>query len=242
MFFRNILKKAIGTYSKRDDFYGFLVNILGRKPKNRHLYSLAFIHKSVSVFDGQEKINNERLEYLGDALLGAIVAEILYKNFPHQKEGFLTKLRSKIVNRDQLNYIGKQLGFEQYIETRGCATDNIIGNSVESFVGAVYLDLGYEMTKSFVQRKVIDRFIDFEELMHTRQNFKSLLLEWGQQEKKEVVFRTIQKENSSDFYTEVLIDAVVKGEGTGSSKKKSQQHASEKALEKMKKESSSDNI
>lgn len=234
MFLKRFLK-TVKKRSQRDDFCGFLTQTLGRKPKNKALYSLAFVHKSASVFHDKEKLNNERLEYLGDAILGAIVADILYKHFPKQKEGFLTKLRSKIVSREQLNHIGKQLHFQNHIQTQSTTTDNIIGNTLEAFIGALYLDLGYRYTRTFIANKIIKKHINFEELITQNQNFKSKLLEWGQHKKKKVIFQTSEAPNKK-FYTQILIDDKPMEDGYGYSKKKSQQKAADKTLKKIEQE------
>lgn len=233
MFFRKILK-AVKSCSKSDEFCGFLIQLLGRKPRNKELYSLAFIHKSASIIHNNEKLNNERLEYLGDAILGAVVADVLYTAFPKQKEGFLTKVRANIVSREQLNQIGKQMKFQEHIKTNGCTTDNIIGNTVESLVGAIYIDLGYEKTKAFVINEIIDKHIDIEQLIQQNKNFKSKLLEWGQYEKKEVSFHTIESNTPNTFKTEVIINEDIMGYGEAPSKKKSQQIAAKEALLKVK--------
>ncbi len=234
MLLYKILRTVLGK-SEKDTFYGFLVNLLGKKTRNESLYLLAFRHKSASLYEKGRKINNERLEYLGDAVLGAIVADILFKSFPNQKEGFLTKLRSKIVNRKQLNHLGSILGFEKHLFFNGTLADNTLGNCLEALIGAMYLDFGYNVTRQIVANRIIHKHIDFENLIQKEENFKSKLIEWAQHKKKSIVFSTDeqQKDAHPHFTSRVLINDELMGKGEGSSKKIAQQMAAGNALNKI---------
>ncbi len=236
MLFRKIIKAVRGK-SEKDAFYGFLMQFLGRKTKRKDLYLLAFRHKSASLYEKGKKLNNERLEYLGDAVLDAIVADVLFRKYPEQKEGFLTKLRSKIVSRKQLNAIGYALQLDKYLLFKGVMTDNLVGNCVEALVGAVYLDFGYEKTKKIVEKQLLERFVDIEVLVRNDENFKSKLVEWVQSRKQTVAFLTEEKEKNGRpyFFSEVLIDAETQGRGEGWSKKQAEQLAAKKTLDKVRK-------
>lgn len=227
--------RTVRGNSEKDAFYGFLVQLLGRKPRKKELYSLAFRHKSASLFVEGKKQNNERLEYLGDAILGAIVADILFQRYPNQKEGFLTKLRSKIVSRKHLNKLGGILHFDKYLLFNGTVAENVLGNCMEAFVGAVYLDFGYAKTKQIIDKRILQKYLNFDELLRKDENFKSKLVEWGQHEKKTVEFATdeVQKEARPYFHSQVLINEELFGKGEGASKKQSEQIAAQRALEQL---------
>lgn len=234
MLIKRIIEVVRGK-SKKDAFYDFLVKLLGDKPRRKDLYSLAFRHKSASLYVEGRKLNNERLEYLGDAILGAIVSDVLFEKFPTQKEGFLTKLRSRIVSRKQLNQLGKSLGFGEFLLLKGTISDNIFGNCLEAIVGAIYLDFGYVKAKEIVEKRFVQQYIDFEELIKKDENFKSKLVEWTQHNKSKLLFSTdeTEKDNRPYFYTKVFIDEVLKGEGEGLSKKQAQQIAAKHTLEQL---------
>lgn len=210
---------------KKDDFHDFLYKLIG-KTHNVELYKLAFRHKSASVFKNNQKLNNERLEYLGDAILSAIVADMLYTNFPIQKEGFLSKVRSRIVNRKQLNLVGRKLGFRKYLLLNGTFSNNIYGNAVEAFIGALYLDKGFDTTKDFVEG-IITQYVDIDDFGTRDENYKSKLIEWGQHERKDIIFNTEKREQFGlpVFHTEILIEDKIFGKGEAKSKKYSQQKA-----------------
>lgn len=228
--------KTVRGKSEKDAFYGFLVRLLGKKTRKKELYSLAFRHKSASLYHKGDKLNNERLEYLGDAILGAIVADILFEKYPNQKEGFLTKLRSKIVSRKQLNHLGIVLGFENYLLFNGTVADNVLGNCVEAFVGAVYLDFGYEKAKQIIEKRIIKKYVSFEELLRKDENFKSKLVEWAQHKRKSISFVTneTQKDGRPYFFGTALVDKISLGEGEGLSKKQAEQKAAHNALLRVK--------
>lgn len=211
--------------------------ILGFVPSDLALYKLAFFHKSNSSDKpaGTGMQNNERLEYLGDAVLGTIVAEYLFNKYPNYDEGFLTKMRSKIVKRNSLNKIGDKMGLDvilqEYNNTR--LSRSMLGNAVEALVGAVYLECGYEQTKRYVIKKLLRKYLDIHELETYDDNYKSQLLEWSQKNGKIVSYKVIAKykfEKRDRFKIAVLLDGNKIATADDFNKKSAEQMASEKAL------------
>lgn len=210
--------------------------ILGFYPTNPLLYEQAFTHKSIANEDQtSERPSNERLEFLGDAILGAIVAEYFFVKYPFEDEGFLTKVRSRLVNRNFLNQLSIDIGLDTFIETSASTnrSRSIFGDAFEALIGAIYLDKGYENCKKFVVEKVIREYVDIESLIHTETNFKSKLIEWSQSEKKAYEFQTngIEKDNIIYFKSELLIKGEVVSIGEGNSKKNAEQEAARKFFE-----------
>ena len=171
-------------------------DLLGFWPNDIHLYEVACLHSSSSICEQGKRINNERLEFLGDAILDAIVADILFHRFGNHKEGFLTNTRAKIVKRESLNEIALKIGLDRFIT---CAThisshnSYMYGNAFEALVGAIYLDKGYEFCKRFVETRIIDSFIDLDKLSKEESNFKSRLIEWCQKHKIDIQFALVEK-------------------------------------------------
>ena len=223
-----------------EDFYSFFKNILGFKPRNVDLYQLAFLHKSKSKeMHHGIKLNNERLEYLGDAVLSAVVADFLFKKYPYQGEGFLTEMRSKIVSRANLNRLAQKIGLSRLIRYN---RDNpglyksIDGDAFEALVGAIYVDKGYKHCRRFLLDNVFSRLGDIEQIAKSDKNYKSRLIEWAQKHHKEVEFRVVSEEMRKDgvfFISEVLIDGEVVGVGEGFSKRESHQKACREALKRF---------
>lgn len=216
-------------------FYSRLIRILGFLPGKIGLYELAFIHKSASLSDSKgNPLNYERLEYLGDAVLGVIIAEFLYRQYPERNEGFLTKMRSKIVNGDHLSFLTQQMGLGQLLENRNQneqANRHILGDAFEALIGAIYLDKGYRRTRKFLLRKVIRKYIDLGDLERNETNFKSQLIEWAQKNKKEITFYTdIEPYDPTRFISLVSIGDTLFGSGTGASKKEAEQYAAMETL------------
>jgi ribonuclease III len=211
-------------------------NIFGYYPGNIFLYKLAFQHRSVAQqsFNGG-KVNNERLEYLGDAILGAIVADYLFKMFPFKDEGFLTEMRSKMVSRVQLNKLSQKLGIDSFIQTAGENNNHfrsIKGDAFEALIGAMYVDKGYNFTKRVVIGKIIKFYFDIEDLENTDTNFKSKLIEWSQREKRIVEFVVIGEKGTGynkQYVVEARVDKIPCGEGCDFSIKGAEQGAAEKA-------------
>ncbi len=239
---RRIAQRIKLFSSPRREFYLFLKNLLGFYPNNLKLYDLAFIHKSASINDSQGNlVNNERLEFLGDAILGAVIADFLYNRFPQQDEGFLTKNRSKLVNRSFLTELMFDMGLNVYIDsntTKNIDKSHIYGDALEALIGAIYLDTNYQTTKYFVTKKILSQFVDLNEIEQKDTNFKSQLIEWSQKNKKEIKFETTEeiindKNKVPRFVAVVEIDNVEMGKGTGTSKKEAQQNAALKTLQKL---------
>ena len=215
-------------------------NIFGFYPGNISLYKLALRHKSAAqeLFNGI-KVSNERLEYLGDAVLGLIVADYLFKIFPYKGEGFLTEMRSKIVSRSKLNELGKRLGYEDFIQIShggGIGKSNsILGDAFEAIVGAIYLDKGYESTKKTIIKHIIKLYFDIDELESVEHNFKSKLLEWSQKNKKSLTFKVVKRisGNRQQYVVEALVDNITIGKGTDFSIKGAEQIAAEGACNKI---------
>lgn len=207
-------------------------NLAGFTPVNLELYRLATLHSSVAKENGQGiKESNERLEYLGDAVLGAIVADFLFKKFPYKDEGFLTEIRSRIVNRESLNLMARKMGIASIVrfdEKNTQLQQVILGNTLEAIVGAIYLDKGYARCKRFVIQKLINPYVNLETLIHSDTNFKSRLIEWGQRESREIRFEieNVKKvRGHKEFTARVLIDNEPHGVGHGLNKKKAEQDA-----------------
>ncbi len=239
---RRIAQRIKLFSSPRREFYLFLKNLLGFYPNNLKLYDLAFIHKSASINDSQGNlVNNERLEFLGDAILGAIIADFLYNRFPQQDEGFLTKNRSKLVNRSFLTELMYEMGLNVYIDSntiKNIDKSHIYGDALEALIGAIYLDTDYQTTKYFVTKKILSQYVDLNEIEQKDTNFKSQLIEWSQKNKKEIKFETTEeiakdKNKAPRFIAIVEIDNVEMGKGTGTSKKEAQQNAALKTLQKL---------
>ncbi|MDP4184129.1 MAG: ribonuclease III [Bacteroidota bacterium] len=221
----------------------FLKSLLGIYPSNLKLYDLAFVHKSASATDSRGfVINNERLEYLGDAILGAIIADFLYKRFPNRDEGFLTQMRSKLVNRSFLTQLTYQTGLYVFIQSHtngNMLQSHIYGDAFEALIGAIYLDKGYSVTRQVVIRRILNRFVDLNEVENLNTNFKSQLIEWAQKHKKQVNFETHEEGGGTGkqtlFISIVEIDHKVMGKGYGSSKKDAQQNSAKEAFLKISK-------
>ncbi len=202
------------------------------------------MHRSSSVRTDEGKwINNERLEFLGDAVFDSIVADLLFRKFENKKEGFLTNTRSKIVQRENLNKLAVSLGLDKLIvsASHSCSHNSYIyGNAFEAFIGAIYIDQGYDTCKKFVEEKVITPYVDLKKIVHKEVNFKSKLIEWAQKQKLEVQFALVDSfvddQNNPVFQSQALICGISGGIGIGYSKKESQQYAAKMALEKIRKE------
>ncbi len=216
-------------------------NIFGYSPKNVSIYKLAFKHKSAAVtINNGFRHCNERLEYLGDAVLGSVVADFLFKKFPFKDEGFLTEMRSRIVSRSNLNMLSRKMGLDQLVEAGkdGNSTgSSIMGDAFEALIGAIYLDKGYVFTKNIIVRKIIQTHLDVDALMAHDINFKSKIIEWAQKEKKAVSFNLVGESDNrkkGKLYTiELVIDAQVLGRAQDFSIKKAEQSASRQAWERI---------
>ncbi len=228
-------------FRKDRESYSRFYSILGFYPHNISIYEQALVHKSSSVKSDKGKpLNNERLEFLGDAILDAIVADIVYKQFTGKKEGFLTNTRSKIVQRETLNKLAVEIGLDKLIKysTRSSSHNSYMcGNAFEALIGAIYIDRGYSVCKYFMEVKIMKRFINLEKIAKKEVNFKSKLIEWTQKNKVVASFELIEQfldqESNPIFQSEILIEGLSAGTGVGYSKKESQQNAAKMALKKI---------
>ena len=216
---------------------GELKNILGFYPRNIALYQMALRHKSVlkSGVD-TDKASNERLEFLGDALLNAVVAEHLFRRFPYKDEGFLTKMRSKVVSRNHLNNLANKMGLQHMLtkDTGGYSGSSIYGNALEALIGSIYLDSGFARAKKFILDRLFGLYIDLDALENTETDYKSKMIEWAQKEKKNIEFKVMEEARYAEdktFLIGVFIDSDLKSQATHYSKKRAEQIAAEKAWE-----------
>lgn len=231
------LKKSDKSKYSEDDaeLKLYLNSILGFSPTRLDYYKEAFIHRSAQVRDEQgNDVNFERLEFLGDAVLGLIIAVYIYQHAPDKQEGYLTKMRSKMVSRRQLNTIGKQFKLQQRLHPAGNPNlgEDINGDLVEALIGAIYLDKGYSVTAEFIFQKIIEKHLDLEKLEKTIASHKSLILEWGQKSKNKISFNTFEEENAEDltvFVSVVRMNEKVISKGRGTSKKRAEENASKRA-------------
>ncbi|HLP32522.1 MAG TPA: ribonuclease III [Bacteroidia bacterium] len=242
--FRFWFKWPLLLFSKEKRFSYVIANITGFWPGKISLYHQAFRHHSVSstVKDSGFKNSNERLEFLGDSILSAVVAEYLFLKFPFKNEGFLTEMRSKVVSRESLNDLAMKMGVDKLVKYDVRQFDNplnkraLYGNAFEALVGAIYLDLGYAASKKFVYSKILQYHIDVEKLEYTERNFKGKLLEWAQKNNKTLEFELIEEVRSGKmklYKIKVQVDGEECGIGEDYSKKKAEQIAAEKACEKL---------
>lgn len=226
----------------KQEFSSRLKKILGFRPGNLRLYEIAFIHRSASFTlpDGK-RVNNERLEYLGDAVLDAILSDFLFEKFPDANEGFLTKIRSRIVNRDILNQLAISMGINKILISNISSvhpTKNLYGDALEALIGSVFLDKGFKKTKKLFLKNVLNKYLDLNIIVNTDTDYKSLVFEWVQKHKSNLIF-TYKEEydfnlKKSVFATTLFIDKIEFGEGQGSSKKEAEQEASSQAWKKLK--------
>lgn len=246
---RNQIDKIRLLFRKDRESYLCFYRILGFYPHNIQIYEQALLHKSSAVRSEKGRpLNNERLEFLGDAILDAIVGDIVYKRFEGKREGFLTNTRSKIVQRETLNKLAVEIGLDKLIKysTRSSSHNSYMGNAFEAFIGAIYLDQGYERCKQFMEQRIINRYIDLDKISRKEVNFKSKLIEWSQKNKMEVSFELIEQfldhDSNPVFQTEVRIEGLPAGTGTGYSKKESQQNAAQMAIKKVKDQTFMDTV
>lgn len=219
----------------------FIITITGIWPCKTDLYRQALVHKSVLKGKFKKRTyNNERLEYLGDAILGAVIAQELYALYPSKDEGFLTKTRSRIVSRANLNQIAYEMGLQNWIQfhpPKDLSQTHIVGDALEAVIGAVFLDKGYQSARKFVRNRILAKYLNLQEIVENDTNFKSILIEWGQKNKCPVHFVTeeypVTEENGPVFIARAVVDNEVTGEGTGNSKKEAEQKAADEALGKV---------
>lgn len=222
-------------YSKEElEIIQFIFLRFGYKPKSLLYFRRALTHKSVAT---PEIETNERLEFLGDAILDSVVAEFLYRKFPSEDEGYLTKIKSKIVNRRTLGDIGHEMELSMimnYNNSRSIKLETIEGNAFEALIGAIYLDGGYRKAQESVEKHIFKKYLNLNQLLEEELDFKSKLFIWCQKNKMEIQFEVISEENFGHewkYVIEVIINEKAYGRGTGSSKKKAEQVASKETFE-----------
>jgi ribonuclease III len=228
---------------RKSRFHGQVLKLTGLVPRNIDLYKCALTHKSLSKATGEDKnitSNNERLEYLGDAILSAVIADYLFSVYPGCNEGLLTRMRSRMVSRQTLNYIAMKMGLDNMVMLQNKAIPtkkHIYGNALEAFIGAIYLDKGYMSTKKFIIEKIFGNYPGISQLELEDSDFKSRLIQWGQKNKQEVSFESHEIAGEDNpvpvFLATIRIMNMLAGEGLGSTKKEAQQHAASQALKNL---------
>lgn len=200
-------------WSKDKALYEKLYNVLGFYPNAISLYKIAITHNSYRHLSAKGKSNNERLEFLGDAVLGMVIAEKLYLKFPYQNEGFLTETRSKIVGRNKLNQIAKKMGihqllfYDQKLKNNPAFLEGVAGNAFESLIGAIYLDKGFNFTRKFILNTILVQHIDFETLLQEELSYKAKLIKWAQKEKRtlEMVLLNVDDSQKRKVYEMAVV-------------------------------------
>jgi ribonuclease-3 len=217
----------------------FLKNILGVRPRNIDIYKMAFIHSSASSIDALGRINNERLEYLGDAVLNAVIADYLFKKFPLEPEGQLTIMRSKIVCREHLNKLSKKIGLAEFLIVQPrTKPKSLYGDAIEALIGALYLDMGYNLTQKVIVNKLLLTFIDLNSVLKEEHNYKSKLINWAQKNNHKIRFESFVSGNSKGrklFTSQCFINNNLIAEAEDFTIKSADQSAAEKAYEQIQK-------
>ncbi len=227
--------RILRLFSPNKQLLSQLEHLLGFTPRHLPVYQMALMHRS--KIEELEQ-NNERLEFLGDAVLGAIVAEYLFKKYPYQTEGYLTEMRSRIVRRETMNNVALRMGLQKMVQynqnDRGLSRSHIFGNALEALIGAVYLDQGFIKTRQFIIKQIIRPYIDIETMESTDTNYKNKLLSWSQRNNRILTFDTLEEkvEGSRKLFTiGVSLEGELVASGTGFSKKEAGQVAAQKAIE-----------
>jgi len=236
-----LLNSLRNFFSRDKELTKALRNLIGFAPKNVSVYRLALIHKSAGerLPDGT-LISNERLEFLGDAILSAVVAKYLFQRYPFEDEGFLTETRSKVVSRKNLNGLARKLGLPEMVQKsneKGRAGSSLGGDALEALVGAIFLDRGFPAAEKFILDRMIDNFVDLEKLLKEDANFKSKVIEWCQKEKHPFEFVTVNEVKDGhrpSFTIHLEVDGKVLGKGTDRTKKRAEQAAAQQVCEKFK--------
>ncbi len=233
-------KFSLNESDKR--LYNAIKRIIGTSPSNLSIYKLAMQHSSVAKEDKNGfKESNERLEYLGDAILGSIVADFLFKRYPYKNEGFLTDIRSRIVSRSSLGELSKKMGLDELIEVdnkrkNAYSHKSLYGDAIEAFIGAVYLDKGFTFCQNFIVNKILLTHLDLQIIIETDKNYKSKLIEWAQKESRNIQFSIAKDKadnNNRQFVAQILLDEVAISTGNGYTKKNAEQDAARRACEEL---------
>ena len=241
---RNIIDRLYLFFQNDKDLRRSLFEILGFYPHNIEYYRQALMHKSIGRRNDKGKpLNNERLEFLGDAILDAAVGHIVYRHYEGKREGFLTNTRSKLVSRETLGKLANEMGLSQLILSAGHSNSHnsyVGGNAFEALVGAIYLDRGYDTCMWFWENRVLGKYINLDKVAFKEVNFKSKLLEWSQKNKVRMEYRMLKQKKDDNgspvFSFQVLLEGVEGEKGSGYSKKEAQQLASKDTLQKLKRE------
>ena len=236
-----ILRPLRRNFGRDKAYYRIIDAMFGFVPHNIELYKLALIHKSASlILEDGRPINNERLEFLGDAVIESVTSDYVFIEFPEQDEGFMTQLRSRIVSRQSLNALAVKLGLDKQVIAgagAGLAQKHIFGDAFEAMMGAVYLDQGYEFVNRLLINNIYRRFLNVDELTLSETDYKSRLIEWCQKHHRQVLFRTEHDKgyapNHPVFFATVLVDGIEVGHGSGDSKKEAEQQAAFSVAEYM---------
>lgn len=235
---RRFTSRLLHFFSPNKQLALQLEHLLGFRPVHLPYYQLALMHRSKIEELAQ---NNERLEFLGDAILGSIVAEYLFKKYPTQPEGYLTEIRSRIVRRETLNNVALRMGLNKLVQynqnDRGLSRSHIFGNALEALIGAVYLDRGFARTRTFILKQIIKPYIDLEQIESTDTNYKNQLLSWAQKAGHTLTFDTLAEKTEGArkvFSVGIMLNGELVASGNGYNKKEAGQVAAQKALEKLK--------
>lgn len=240
----NFIDRIKLPFRKEKELFSALYAIMGFYPHDIEFYKQALLHKSVAKRNANGRpVNNERLEFLGDAILDAVVGDIVFRHFKGKREGFLTNTRSKLVSRDTLGKLAKEMGLPKLIHSAGHNVSHnsyMNGNAFEALVGAIYLDRGYNACMRFMEKRILTQLINIDKVAYKEVNFKSKLLEWSQKNRVKMEFRELKQERDENkspvFTTQVFIEGLEGCVGTGYSKKESHQQASKDTLQRLRRE------
>lgn len=234
---RRFTSRILHLFSPNKQLVSQLEHLIGFTPKHLPYYQLALMHRSKLEEIAQ---NNERLEFLGDAILGSVIADYLFKKYPYQSEGYLTEMRSRIVRRETLNNLALRMGLQKIVQynenDKGLSRSHIFGNALEALIGAVYLDQGFAKTKSFILKQMLKPYIDIDVLESRDTNFKNKLLSWSQKNNNDLSFEMLSEENEGTrkiFTMGIKLDGEIIATGTGYNKKEAGQVAAQNAIEKL---------
>lgn len=237
--FKKIIDKIRLLSCKDRESYLLLYSILGYIPKDITIYKMAMTHSSSASGASRKLVSNERLEFLGDAVLSSVTADYLYTKFQKEREGFLSKSRSNLVCRERLNELALGIGLDRFVTVCGLSPqhgNDIYGNALEALIGAIYIDKGYKQCRRFLLDRVFSRYDDIEVVLKADKNYKSRIIEWTQKNHKEIEFRVVSEELRKDgvyFVSDVLVDGELCGTGDGFSKRESQQKAARQAISRL---------
>lgn len=232
MFFKRVFRK-------KDEYAEIIERITGVYPDQISIYRQAFLHKSIIKNNQLQPFeSNERLEFLGDAVLDSVISNYIYHKFPKKDEGYLTKLRSRLVSRQTLNGLGYKIGLQELMQSNlERASKSVYGDALEALIGAVFLDKGYAFAQSFVEEKLLQIHIDIEEVIQTETDFKSRVIEWCQKEKLNFNFKITEQEGKKGnvYFAELIVGDQLKGKGNAFTKKQAEQIASEQFYKEIRK-------